>query len=206
MGSWENSSIIVYFNNSEHKTLIIQAMECLGFGHEKDSFIFFDDSYPEGPKITTKKSTEELYYSANGGVNINDLVCLLNQLFSGISVYSIEECGSTVNDYVTGEEHSYDLSKKTHYIRKYDWCYGDCTAFGEYIDIDEDDDDGFEILREKGTIIETKKITKQSLKTYTLDSLKMLKSEAVRNGYTELAEMAEKIPVPKSESQSEKAK
>lgn len=196
MSGWKYSNVSICFSVRENdEKLVKQAMKCLGF--TETEYLYLDETGVDGPDFGFHDDICSFDYKLSARVKVPELLALLNQLFKKVSVYSVSALGNSVSDYYSGEENTYNLFDNKHTKRKFDYCYGEGTAFGRYVDSDD--------LSEKGSRISKKAIDKSILKNYTADMLKKLIAGAEKHKYTELLELAKQVPMPADEKENAKA-
>lgn len=150
MASWNYSRTALFFDeNANDEKLIRQVMEC--FDYEETDFLYMDETGVEGPKLKDFDNPT-LCYEGSDELVSEGLFYLLNTLCKNVAVYSVTAEGSSVSDYYSGEEHTYDPVTGKHFRREFNYCYGEGTAFDEYVESEDED------LSEAGTRCEEQTI------------------------------------------------
>lgn len=80
------------------------------------------------------------------------MFAILNTLFNNVSVYVVYALGSNTSDYYSGTEITFDAISMNCLTREFDYCDGDCTAFGEKVAEDEIKKRGIKESKEKISI------------------------------------------------------
>ena len=185
MGRWKYSNVCICFDKKTNaESLVRQAMECLGFKKTED--LFLDGNGVNGPEWDNCGDCE-LVYSNKKKVKTESLFCILNKLFSDVSVYGVTADGDTISDYYSGEEDTFDMSTKMHNAISFKYCYENGTAFGKTVK-EEDLDD----LEEIGTRRSENEIDLTSIVITQPELVETLIQNADKKGYTELIAIAKK--------------
>jgi hypothetical protein len=125
------------------------------------------------------------YDFADSHIKTYDLFCLLNTLFGKVDLYyETEEYISTCDSYYRYEE-IYDSEKLILLVGECDYCYGDGTAFGKTVDI-ENEDDLFALLSDIGTQTEKIKLKLSPVLENVRDTLL---EQVKEKGYSEIVEL-----------------
>ena len=120
------------------------------FQYEETDYLYQGGTGVEGP--TLKDFDNQTLCYDGGAWTSKRLFCLLNALCKNVAVYSVTAEGSSVSDCYSGEEHTYDPVTGKHFQREFNYCYGDGTAFDEYVESE------YEDLSEAGTRCEEQTI------------------------------------------------
>lgn len=150
MASWNYSRTALFFDpKSNDEKLIRQVMKC--FHYEETDYLYLDETGVEGPRL---KDFDEpnLCFEGSDELVSEGLFYLLNALCKNVAVYSVTAMGNSVSDYYSGEEHTFDPVTGKHSRREFNYCYGESTAFGEYVESED------ESLSEAGTRCEEQTI------------------------------------------------
>ncbi len=193
MGFWNYDNVGIRFNKkSNDAELISRAMKCLGF--TATDFLYMEETGVEGPSWRYDTDTTEQDYENSAGLSDSfALFKLLNFLFSDVDVYSVCAEGNNTSDSYTGTEEAYYIlnGKVSYKSRRFDYCYGDGTAFGEEIRTDGNKHTDYSrLLRKAGNKrkhqnIQLKNISFTNREKELLDSLL---NSASQFGYLELTQ------------------
>ena len=150
MASWNYSRTALFFDpKSNDEKLIRKVMAC--FQYEETDYLYLDETGVEGPKLKDFDNPT-LCYEGSDELVSEGLFYLLNTLCKNVAVYSVTAMGNSVSDYYSGEEHTFDPATGKHFRREFNYCYGESTAFGEYVESED------ESLSEAGTRCEEQTI------------------------------------------------
>ncbi len=181
MSCWNYSFESLAFDDKKNNAeLIKRTMKCLGYEETGSSLL--DEFGMEGPAWEFNWANTTVLNYKSSKFSTDELLSLLNTLFSDISLYSVYASGNDTNDYYSGTEVTYDIPTLTCTFRKIDYCYGDGTAFG--IRAKSDD------LEKEGTMCSKSKIQKNEI--YHSISTKMVNiliDNATKKGYQKLVDL-----------------
>lgn len=185
MGSWGYSNVGIAFDRSKNDELLIrQTMECLGY--KESEFLYLEGTGVTGPQWDLECNDIDLSYLNEEREDGQKLYCILNILYKDISVYSVNASGSTISDCYSGDETTFDPIDNREKRVRFDYCYGDGTAFGCAVRGGD--------LEAKGTIEYNCPLIPNFLVTYIDPKhFTLLINEGTKKGYAKLVELVQRI-------------
>ena len=162
MGSWEYVNLGLWFDKSKNdEEKIKKIMKELG--NTESNYLYMEETGVDGPRWDYSSGNCELCYENDGGAEEEELFAILNTLFNNVSVYVVYALGSNTSDYYSGTEITFDAISMNCLTREFDYCDGDCTAFGEKVAEDE--------IEKRGIIEIKKRGIKESKEKISIDSI-----------------------------------
>lgn len=132
MSSWDYSRIGLMFDGKVNdEKMVRDAMECLGFKEIEDLYIL--DTGVKGPKWKTTESSCFINYDNEDEVEVDDIMYVLNVLFTDIYIYSVIAKGNDTSDFYSGFELTCDMSKSKQIGRDFNYCYSNNIAWGQRV-------------------------------------------------------------------------
>ena len=199
MASWNYSNVGLFFDTeANNEELIKQVMSSLDFEIIDKWELYCEEDGVNGPMFKSPYLYgPTLCYKSNNTAKIEELFCSLNAMFSNIDVYTVSAKGNSVSDYYSGVDDSFDMVSRQHIRREFDYCYGNSTAFGRSVRSN---------VSEKGSRTKKETIDQEYLQNYSASLLKKLIAAAKKLKFTELLEIAQKVPAPAVKKKEKAAK
>lgn len=133
MGSWNFTNIGIGIQEEKYKALGDELLTLLGYDLEEETHGSEVDAWYEADIVDIGCYTQGQLYG------------LFNTVFGATTIYYEEENGSNTSDYYYRLEKTYNPLTKEIEICETDYCYGDCSIFGEEFDYEE-----FQVMLDSG--------------------------------------------------------